>query len=245
MFANGRIYRAFEDQANEKQEDSWCKTYRSFVISAPIDSDLLDANNWTFTNLLPYAYLGPGYSEYTEHKTYNPTGGWIEGNVVADREGNIYNILRLETGNENGYIAKCTISKDNTTISYDKKDGIIRFNGGITKFVIRYDEVSDHYIAIVNPVTSIDFAKQRNVLAMSVSKDLINWEIVEILLVDETLMPWYDSCYRHAYQYPDWVFDGDDLLVSIREAADDALAYHEANRVTFYRIKDFRKFIGK
>jgi hypothetical protein len=49
---------------------------------------------------------------------------------------------------------------------------------------------------------------------------------------------------RHGFQYVDWLFDGDDLVVVSRTAFDDveggAHDYHDANYLTFHRVKDFR-----
>ena len=49
---------------------------------------------------------------------------------------------------------------------------------------------------------------------------------------------------RHGFQYVDWLFDGDDLVVVSRTAFDDAEGgahnYHDANYLTFHRVKDFR-----
>lgn len=241
LFANGRIYRAFEEQTDETGKNQWVTTYRSYMVSAPVDCDLLNENNWTFTNLLNYDFVGKGWSTYTENQTYNYTGGWLEGNAVASPDGKVYNMLRLQTGNESGYAALCTLSEDNKTLSFDINTGIIDFEGGMTKFLTRYDEKSGYYVSVSNIVTDKSNSNQRNVVGLNISKDLRNWETVEILLCDESLTPWYDSNYRHGMQYFDWVADGDDMLLIVREAAENSKAYHEANRVTFYRICGFRK----
>lgn len=245
LFANGRIYRAFEEQTDENGKNQWVTTYRSFMVSAPLDCDLLDMRNWTFTNLVDYDFVGKGYSTYTDHQTYNYTGGWLEGNAIATPEGKVYNMLRLQTGNESGYAALCSLSADNRTLSFDPESGIVHFEGGMSKFLTRYDEQSGYYVSIANIVTDKSNSNQRNVLGMNISKDLYTWETAEILLCDETLMPWYDSVYHHAFQYVDWVFDGDDIIMVVREAADQTKAYHEANRVTFYRVKEFRKYFNQ
>lgn len=48
----------------------------------------------------------------------------------------------------------------------------------------------------------------------------------------------------HGFQYADWLVEGDDLLAAVRTAYDEADAQahnqHDANYITFHRIKDFR-----
>ncbi|MNF07207.1 hypothetical protein D3C80_2073400 [compost metagenome] len=49
---------------------------------------------------------------------------------------------------------------------------------------------------------------------------------------------------RHAFQYIDWLFDGNDIVFVSRTAFDDAeggaKAAHDANYLTFHRIEKFR-----
>ena len=42
-----------------------------------------------------------------------------------------------------------------------------------------------------------------------------------------------------AFQYPDAIIEGDDLLVLSRTAWNGAHSYHDANMITFYRVKGF------
>ena len=44
---------------------------------------------------------------------------------------------------------------------------------------------------------------------------------------------------RVGFQYLDWQFDGDDLVAVCRMAW-NGLNYHDANTVTFHRVKNFR-----
>ena len=49
----------------------------------------------------------------------------------------------------------------------------------------------------------------------------------------------------HGFQYVDWQFNNTDLIAVCRTAFDDdsggAHSAHDANYLTFHRIKDFRK----
>ena len=77
----------------------------------------------------------------------------------------------------------------------------------------------------------------RNILSLSVSDDLINWEVIK------ELQRHPDPKY-HAFQYVDWDFDGDDIVYASRTAYDDdyggANRAHDANFLTFHRIEKFR-----
>ena len=49
---------------------------------------------------------------------------------------------------------------------------------------------------------------------------------------------------KHGFQYLDWLFEGDDMIVASRtawgEGASAAPRQHDANYLTFHRLKDFR-----
>ena len=51
--------------------------------------------------------------------------------------------------------------------------------------------------------------------------------------------------HKHAWQYVDWQFEGDDVIFVSRTAFDDSLGgahgAHDANYLTFHRIIDFRR----
>jgi hypothetical protein len=78
----------------------------------------------------------------------------------------------------------------------------------------------------------------RNTLALIASNDLRNWDVRCVVLH-------HQEARSHAFQYADWQFDGDDLIVASRTAYDDGLGgahnAHDANFMTFHRIKKFRE----
>ena len=53
----------------------------------------------------------------------------------------------------------------------------------------------------------------------------------------ETLMQ------NYGYQYPDFIIEGDNLLMLVREASGNTTYYHNANYITFYTVEDFRNLI--
>ncbi len=228
---NDRIWRAIEHPI--KFDTSMDTHLCPMVISAPVNADLLNAANWTATNYLPFD------STYLKSKFKN----WLEGNVVVTPEGKMVNILRVTTSKKGRELAAIVnISEDGSTVSFDLSSGFMDFVGGACKFSIRFDEKSGLYWTITNKVEekylNMDAAKVRNTLVLKSSSDLKNWYINQILL-------YHPDVKNHAFQYIDWQFDGSGIIFLSRTAYDDkfggAHGYHDANYITFHRIKKFRK----
>jgi hypothetical protein len=217
---NGRIWRAMEDN---RAGGGWGKHFRAFVMSAPADSDLLRASNWTFTNRLHFnpEWLG---AEATRL-------GWLEGNVVIAPNGAVLDILRL---NEDRGDRACIthVSADGKKLTYDPKNGMIDFPGGRTKFTIRFDPKTKRYWSLVNKQTNP--SAFRNILALTSSADLRHWKVESIILH-------HPDSGNHAWQYVDWLFDGDDMIFVSRTGWDGSHNAHDANYFTFHRLEDFRQ----
>ena len=217
---SGRIWKAFEFVPDRDR-----RTWRVFVISADENSDLLDRNSWVISE-----QMNP-WSNYQ----------WIEGNVVIAPDGRLVDILRTNDRNKTeGYgkdepVAIVHISVDGKTLSHTADTDRVIFPGGGDKFTIRQDHISSKYLTLVNPQEGPNL--YRNILSLSVSDDLIHWQVVKELLRHP------DPKY-HAFQYVDWDFDDEDIVYASRTAYDDgyggANRAHDANFLTFHRIKDFR-----
>jgi len=82
--------------------------------------------------------------------------------------------------------------------------------------------------------------RTRNTQALCSSKDLINWEVRKIVLQHPDMT-------RHGFQYVDWQFEGRDIIFVSRTAYDDGVGgannQHDANYMTFHRIKRYRKYL--
>jgi hypothetical protein len=108
--------------------------------------------------------------------------------------------------------------------------------GGAVKFTIRFDPQTKRYWSIVNPQTNP--AAVRNRSALTSSKDLRDWRIERILFE-------HPDKEKHAWQYVDWLFEGNDIILVSRTAFDDNLGgahnYHDANFMTFHRLENFRR----
>lgn len=228
--SNGRLWRAVEYAT--APSTNWGKRYSAMMVSAPVDADLLNAENWTRSNHLPYD------STYLDGKFQ----AWLEGNAVVDKKGELLDILRVAVpaGTEE-YAAFVQIAKDGKTASFDPETGFVPFPGGSKKFSIRYDEQSGRYWMLTNLILpeykDLNPASVRNTQALCSSPDLVNWTTHQIVLQHEDVK-------KHGFQYVEWLFDGNDILFLSRTAYDDgkggANNNHDANYLTFHRIKNFR-----
>jgi hypothetical protein len=217
-----------EDTANPRR---WGLPFRALMMSAPVEADLLRAESWTSTNRLA------GDATWLEG-TFN---GWLEGNAVVTPAGQIVDILRVDrpTG---GVAAIVTVSEDGRTATFDPATGFVPFPGGAKKFTIRHDSQTKRYWSLASVVAPKHRGERaggvRNTLALTSSADLRQWTITCVLL-------YHADVRRHGFQYPDWLFDGNDIIAAIRTAYDDGLGgahnAHDANYLTFHRFKDFRR----
>jgi hypothetical protein len=230
----GRIWRSMEDNI-----PLGGRNFRAFLMSAPIDADLLDSSNWTRSTPMPYReeWLGGG-------RTFD---GWLEGNAVIKPDGNMANILRIEERTYDGKAAMITVGPDGVSTSFDPEKDIIDFPGASKRFVIRYDSVSGKYWSITNHTFDQELGKvhlgkihcglTRNRVVLTSSDDLRNWVIRDTLISN-------NDPYYHGYQYIDWQIEGDDIIAVSRTAHDYRkglpVRQHDANYMTFHRFRNFR-----
>lgn len=230
VMLNNKIYRAIE-QIDERRS-GWGKIFMSSMISIPADVDLLKAENWSQTNSLPFnpAYLNGEF------------GAWLEGNAVVFKD-SIVNVMRVHTnipGTEKAAIVRLI----NDKVHFDPERDFIDFPGGSKKFTIRYDAKSKLYWTLSNVISEkykelkiTD--KIRNTVALCSSADLRNWNIHKHILH-------HDDMHKHGYQYIDWQFENNNIILVSRTAFGDKYGgvhrQHDANYLTFYRIKNFRKY---
>lgn len=234
LFHNGRIYRGVENCIDTK----WGLGFETFVISIDENDDLLEASNWRISNKIQY---NPDFLPWKNEET----GGWLEGNVCAAPDGQIWNILRVQCYPHTDVAAMVKVSADGSTISFDPAADLINFPGGRTKFVIRRDPVTGLYLSLVNAPLKFDpaHAGHRNFLSLSQSKDLRNWTVVKELLHDESGLEPQFSALLTGFQYADWQFDGDDIIYVVRMAWRGAHNYHDSNRITFHTLRNFRSLL--
>lgn len=209
--------------------------HMSGVLSVSVDDDLMKAESWIMSDFLPYS---PSWKDAADGES----AGCLEGNIVKLPDGTLCNLLRYQ-------INKCTPNHDRAVLlKIDTKQPekqlelykIIDFMGGLSKFSVVYDEVSNKYFALVNRVTDVTKVMSRNVLSLVTSDDAIHWEFIRDV-VD-------CSAYENAeekigMQYPDLMIDGEDLIWVQRTAMNNAKNFHDSNYITFHRLNGFRRYI--
>ncbi len=230
---DGRLWRAFE---NADGGTKWGRRFQAGMLSVPNNADLLVASNWTFSNFIhrDAAWLDGDF------------GGWLEGNAVVTPSGRMVDFLRVAVSHLPEKAAIVHISANGHTATFNPATGFINFRGGSTKFTIRRDPEKGGYWTLVNivvnpkggPAAVKHPASIRNTLALAYGHDLQHWEVRAIILH-------HPDVKHHAFQYVDWQYDGNDIIVASRTAYNDGMgganSYHNANYLTFYRIKNFRK----
>ncbi|QYY35029.1 sialidase family protein [Ruficoccus sp. ZRK36] len=225
----GRIWRSIEDATASTR---WGVRYNPLIMSAPLGADLLRQDSWSFSSIYRQnaAWLDNGF------------GGWLEGNVLALPDGSVANLLRVDV-DAGGVAAMVTLDTDGHSLTFDPEKDFVELPGGATKFSIRQDPLEGGYWSLANAVPerhAKDLPRHtfiRNTLALLYSADARHWETRAIVL-------YHPDSKRHGFQYVDWLFDGDDLIVASRTSWDDptggAPNQHDANFLTFHRIPDFR-----
>lgn len=154
---NGRIWKAFEFAPTPDRQ-----TWRAFVISAPVDADLVRRDSWRFSDQI---------ESWTGYQ-------WIEGNMIESPDNEVVNVLRTNDRyrvREGFYDADepaslVHVSPDGMRLTHGAAEDRIKFPGGGSKFTIRRDPRSGYHIALVNPQSSANL--YRNVLAMSTAMTL-------------------------------------------------------------------------
>lgn len=238
LVADGRIFTTHEEGGGTVKPKGWSHA-QSFILSAPANSDLLNAANWVESNKV----IIPDDMANMAHV------GWLEGNPVQRKsDGKIFNLLRTH-GVTDEIAAFYEISPDGKTASLDTYNMFTRVPGACKKFYIVYDDKTDTYYMLSNWTMERDRGqvkncphkikaeRTRNTLALSRSKNLMDWEVYSIILHDDDLE-------HSGFQYPTAVIDNDDLLLLSRTAFFDgeskADSQHNSNFITFHRIENFR-----
>ena len=168
----------------------------------------------------------------------------MEGNLLTGPDGKIYNVMRIESQPAAGYAAILELTADGRTyLPVERCGSLLHFPTSVSKFVIRRDGRTGKYVSLTSLKTIPDFGDQRSILALVWSQDLFNWQIAEILLTDREMMNPVCSAYAHSFQYVDFVFDGEDIIMAVREAAGRTNIWHDGTHIAFYRIARFRELI--
>jgi hypothetical protein len=164
---------------------------------------------------------------------------------VVTPERAMVNILRVDR-QDGAKAAVLEVSDGGRKLNFDPRTGFIDFPGGAKKFSIRHDPKSGYYWTLANWVPprhqGHNAGSTRNTLALVRSKNLRDWTVRSVLL-------YHPDRAKHGFQYPDWHFEGDDIVAVCRTAYDDGLGgahnAHDANFMTFHRFENFRQLTAE
>lgn len=232
VYHEGRIYRAFENLA---QFLPGMRGYKAFAISANENADLLNSSSWLKSTEV-------AYDTSKDPEGSRNTTGWIEGNMVLGPDGKLWNILRVNSTPFADRAAMVEI-KDGGAVADFSPNNFITLPGGMSKFLIRKDPELNVYWMLSNNNTNPNFPAQRNVLSLYASKDLRTWHHAKTLMQDNQGLTETESIKTVGFQYPDWVFDKNDIIYLSRTSYQGARNYHDSNRITFGRLENFKTFL--
>ena len=165
----------------------------------------------------------------------------VEGNALPMPDGGVGVMLRLDPKEPSEpYFNKAALVREDSSDSEAPLvfDQIVDLPCGIRhKFCIQREPTGLGYIALCNENTA-DYGG-RGVLCVAISQDLISWQTVHrIVDVRED-----ERCGKDdAYSYPDFDFDGEDLVIVARTAANGQKNSHDNNYVTFHRLGNYKRF---
>lgn len=236
-----RIYKAFEDCTPFQ----WGVGFQSFVISAALGDDLLNATNWRMSNKTRFdrGWVPDEWGQLTR-------AGVLEGNIVIAPSGELWNVLRLHSSPVPNKAIVLRVEDDGLTQRFVQW---VEMPGGFCKFTIRRDPHTQQYVMLGNTVPDLpevnQFIKEydlcpRNRLSLYASADLLTWRHCMTLLADDLGLTEAESLRRTGFQYADWFFDGDDLSALVRTAYNGAPNPHDSNMITFHKIRNFRQLIS-
>lgn len=224
---NGRIWETLEWGAWQ------IGGHAVMVMSAKVDSDLMDPASWLFSEPVPYDPAWPGLPA-------GPSAGNIEGTLTVDTEGRLINIMRYDMRQMRPNYGKALIYD----VDADDPEAPIKyrrpmdFPANHSKFEVQLDDETGLYFSVASRIVSHEDTYSRNLLSLMYSRDLVKWEVACDLLD-----------YRHedpqmvGFQYVDFTIEGDDLLYLSRTAMNRAHNFHDANYSTFHRLKNFREYV--
>lgn len=227
----GRLWKAFEDEHGPK---GWGRQSRPFILSIPVDSDLMDSSRWRRSEII-------ASDQRWANGKFN---GFIEGNAVPAPDGSVKIILRCDyEPKRDDVAAMVAVRDDGRSLIFDEEAdpardgyGFLNLPGATKKFVIRRDPKTSDYWSLTSWIhpsnVGGDPERTRNTLALVRSSDLVHWELRTVLLH-------HPDVARHGYHYADWQFEGDDIVALCRTAW-NAKSQHDSNLITFHRFRGFR-----
>jgi hypothetical protein len=183
-------------------------------LSASVNSDLMQAGSWVKTTRA------------------DNVGTGNETDMVLGRED--WPIAMPKSG---GPPVKAISATSATASSSDK----FTLPGSNSKYTAKYDSISDKYYALTSNSELYPYEDRRLGITLWSSVDLKTWTKVKVVFQGK-------SQHCHGFNYPSMQIDGDDIIFVLRTAWEyekgQAQRWHDANSLTFHRIRNFRNIIS-
>ena len=221
LIHKGRLYLSLE-------WGSWANRdhrFTAMVMSCDVNDDLLVPENWSFSEPKVFEPCAPEIASLPRGTTT------IEGTIVLAPDGNLFNVMRF--GGDS-----CAIAYLIDTENHDaplRYSHCIPFPANRSKFMMKFDTVSQKYYSIGCRILDPAFPGFRNLLSFMASDNMQNWHVV-CDLIDYS----HEDPNKIGFQYVDFEFEGEDIIYLCRTAMNNANTYHDSNYTTFHRIKKFR-----
>jgi hypothetical protein len=124
-------------------------------LSAAVDAfDLLDKNSWIFSSTLDFSSIANLVPSNWSSPLVQSNFGWLEGNAVENENSNDNGIMIMLRVNSLPIANKAALLKVQNETSIPIFIDFIEFPGGMTKFTIRRDPISQLYVSLVNPIVN-------------------------------------------------------------------------------------------
>lgn len=192
------------------------------VISVDENTDLMQAENWSFSETLPYTGQWAANS--------GTRGDAIEGNMVIAPNKRLYCLMRYKVGE----LLKARVNTQDP-------DAPLQYMGiypaPVSNSMFRILPYKGKYLLITNRKTAesekFTCGSFRNVLSLYVTEDLETFTLIKDIIDFREQDPQY-----FGFQYPCPILEEDGLRLSIRSAFNDANSYHNSNHMLFCFIPD-------
>lgn len=195
-----------------------------FLLNVSHGTDILNLLNWTASSVLTnLAYEHDG----------RQVGPFSNGNLICTGTGELVDLVSTAS-EDNGLGTLLHYSKETNSLSFNADSDAVCLPGGGKPFCVKYDAVSNLYWAVTNPEETFE---DRSTLSLFCSPDLHFWEKkCDVLSSEDKLL--------HAFQKPDWIIDGDDIVLVACAAYPEMRGLPKeqmkANKLVFQRIENFR-----
>jgi hypothetical protein len=159
---------------------------------------------------------------------------------VVGPDSEVYNLLRVNHQTKPFHNVAGLTKLVGETLTFVKY-----VNGpfGTSKFVVRRHDGTGVYYSLSTDVTPEAAAdgrmNDRNHLVLATSPDMVAWRTCRTVLHDDTGFDANQSALFTGFEYPDWIFDGDDIIAAVRTAYRGAVSAGSSNRLTTIRVPGF------